>query len=48
MARLDRILNKAIKAVLEAIAIPLANVATTYLLKYKLPKYYKEIIIVIL
>ena len=48
MARLDRILNKAIKAILEAIAIPLANAATTYLLKGKLLEYYKEIIIVIL
>ena len=48
MARLDRILNKAIKAVLEAIVIPLANVVTTYLLKGKLLECYKEIIIVIL
>ena len=47
-ARLDRILNKAIKAVLEAIVIPLANIATIYLLKGKLLEYYKEIIIVIL
>ena len=47
-AKLDRILNKAIKAVLEAIVIPLANVATTYLLKGKLLECYKEIIIVIL
>ena len=48
MARLDRILNEAIKAALEAIAIPLANVVTTYLLKGKLLEYCKEIIIVIL
>ena len=48
MARLNRILGKAIKAILEAIAIPLANIATTYLLKGKLLEYYKEIIIVIL
>ena len=48
MARLDRILNKEIKTVLEAIVIPLVNIATTYLLKGKLLEYYKEIIIVIL
>ena len=39
---------KVIKAILEAIAIPLANVVTTYLLKGKLLEYYKKIIIVIL
>jgi hypothetical protein len=44
----NRILNKAIKAILEAIATPLANAATIYLLKGKLPEYYKETIIVIL
>ena len=47
-AGLDRILNKVIKAVSEAVAIPLANAATTCLLKGKLLEYYKEIIIVIL
>jgi len=40
MARLDKILNKAIKATSEAIII--------YFFKGKLPKYYKEIIIIIL
>ena len=44
----DRIPNKAIKAALEAIAIPLANTATTCLLKSKILEYYKEIIIVII
>ena len=48
MARLDRILNKAIKAISEAVAIPLANAATTYLFKGKILECYKEIIIVIL
>ena len=48
MARLDRILNKAIKAALEAVAIPLANAATTCLLKGKILEYYKETIIVVL
>ena len=47
-AGLDRIPNKAIKAALEAIATLLANAATTYLLKGKLPEYGKEIIIVVL
>ena len=45
---LDGILNEAIKAVLKTIATPLANAATTYLLKNNLPEYYKDTIIVIL
>ena len=44
----DRIPNEAIKAASEAVATPLANAATTYLLKGKIPDYYKETIIVIL
>ena len=44
----DRILNKAIKAALEAIATPLADTTTTYLLKSKILECYKEIITVIL
>ena len=48
MAKLNRILNKVIKAVVEAIIILLANAVTTYLLKDELLKYYKEIIIIIL
>ena len=48
VARLNRILNKAIKAVLEAVAILLANTATIYLLKGNLLDYYKDIIIVVL
>ena len=44
----DRILNKAIKAILEAVAIPLVNTIITCLLKSKILKCYKEIIIVIL
>ena len=36
MARLDRILNKANKAVLEAVIILLVNTVTTYLYKGKL------------
>ena len=48
MARLDRILNEVIKAILEAIAILLANAATTYLLEGKLLEYYKEILIVVI
>jgi hypothetical protein len=47
-AELDRILNKAIKAALEAIAIPLVNAMTTYLLKGKILESCKEIIIVVL
>ena len=47
-AGLDRILNEAIKAILEAVAIPLANIATTCLLKGKLAECYKETIIVVL
>ena len=45
---LDRILNKAIKAALEAVAILLTNTATTCLLKGNLLECYKDIIIVIL
>ena len=48
MARLNRILNNAIKAVLEAVTIPLINAATTYLLKSKILDCYKETIIVVL
>ena len=48
VARLDRILNKAIKVALEAVAILLANTVTTYLYKGNLPNYYKDIIIVVL
>ena len=48
MTGLDWILNKAIKAALKAIAIPLADTATTCLLKDKILEYYKKIIIVIL
>ena len=48
MTGLDRILNKTIKAILEAIAIPLIDTVTTYLLKSKIPEYCKEITIVIL
>ena len=45
---LNRILNKAIKAVLKAVTTPLANTTTTYLFKNNLLKYYKDTIIVIL
>ena len=48
VAGLDRILNKAIKAVLEAVAIYLINTVTIYLFKSKILKCYKETIIVIL
>ena len=44
----DRILNKAIKAALKAVATPLANTATTCLLKGNLPECYKDIITVVL
>ena len=44
----DRILNKAIKAALEAITTPLADTVTTYLLKGKILKCCKETITVIL
>ena len=44
----DRILNKAIKAVLEAITIPLVDTATIYLFKSKILECCKETIIVIL
>ena len=47
MAGPDKILNKAIKVILEAIAIPLVNTTTTYLFKGNLLEYYKEIITVI-
>ena len=45
---LDRILNKVIKAALEAIAIPLVDAVTTYLFKSKILECCKEITIVIL
>ena len=48
VAGLDRILNKAIKAALKAIAILLTNTATTYLLKNNLLECYKDMITVIL
>ena len=48
VAGLDGILNKAIKAALEAIAIPLANTATSCLLKSNLLEYCKDIITVVL
>ena len=48
MARLDRILNKAIKAALEAVAILLINTATTCLFKSKILDYCKKTIIIIL
>ena len=48
MAGLNRILNKAIKAVLEAVTIPLVNIATTYLFKNKILDCYKKTIIVVL
>ena len=44
----DRILNKAIKAALEAIIIPLIDAVITYLFKDKIPECYKKIIIVVL
>ena len=44
----DRIPNKAIKAASEAIATPLADAATTYLLKSKIPECCKETITVVL
>jgi hypothetical protein len=47
-AGLNRILNKAIKAILKAITTLLANTVTTYLLKSNLLECYKDIIIVIL
>ena len=45
---LDRILNKAIKAALEALMTLLANTATTYLFKGKLPEYCKVTTIIVL
>ena len=45
---LDGILNKAIKAILKAIATPLINAATTYLFKNNLLECCKDTIIVIL
>ena len=48
MVKLNRILNKVIKAILKAVIILLANTVTIYLFKGKLLKYYREIIIVIL
>ena len=44
----DKILNKVIKAILEAIATLLIDTVTIYLLKSKILKYYKKIIIVVL
>ena len=44
----DRILNKIIKAALEAITTPLIDTATTYLFINKILNYYKKTIIVIL
>ena len=44
----DRILNKAIKAVLKALMTLLANTTTTCLLKGKLLKYYKITTIIVL
>ena len=48
MARPNRILNKVIKAILEAVVIPLVNTTTTCLFKGKILEYYKETITVIL
>ena len=48
MAGLNRILNKAIKAILKAVTTPLVNIATTCLFKSKILNCYKEIIIVVL
>ena len=48
MTGLDRILNKAIKAALKAIAIPLVDTVTICLFKSKILKCCKETIIVIL
>ena len=47
-AGLDRIPNKAIKAALEAVAILLANAATTCLLKGNLLECCKDMITVVL
>ena len=48
MTGLNKILNKAIKAALKAITILLVNTTITYLLKSKIPEYYKKTIIVVL
>ena len=48
MTGLNRILNKAIKAVLKAIITPLVDAVIIYLLKSKIPDCCKETIIVIL
>jgi len=48
VVKLDKILNKAIKATLEALALSLANIITTCLYKSKILKSYKIIIIIIL
>ena len=48
MAGLNRILNKIIKTILEAITIPLVNITTTYLFKNKILNCYKKTIIVVL
>ena len=45
---LDKILNKVIKAALEALITPLANTTTTYLLKSKLLECYKVTTTIIL
>ena len=45
---LDGILNEAIKAVLKAVAILLANAATICLLKSNLLEYYKDTTTVVL
>ena len=48
MVRLDKILNKAIKATAEVITTLLTNVITICLLKNKLLVYYKKTITVVL
>jgi len=48
MVKLNKIPNKAIKATLKALIIPLANIIITCLYKNKLLNYYKVIIIIIL
>jgi len=48
VVKLNKILNKAIKAVVKVITTPLANAVITYLFKSELLKCCKEIIIVIL
>ena len=48
MVKLNRILNKAIKATLKALLIPPVKIMTFYFYKGKLPNCYKIIIIIIL